>query len=114
MLDPLAKRIALPPPARGREQSESSGSSKSTDQAPRTVDKAAALTCRLAWNHPLPDGNKRAAWASLVMFRDLNGIAWLPGQPDVDEAEAAMLTVAAHDVDEDWLAAWLRQRTRPG
>lgn len=33
-------------------------------------DKAAVLTCRLAWNHPLPDGNKRAAWASLVMFVD--------------------------------------------
>ena len=28
---------------------------------------------RLAWNHPLPDGNKRAAWATLLMFIDLNG-----------------------------------------
>lgn len=37
------------------------------------AEKAAVLTCRLAWNHPLPDGNKRAAWASLVMFLDLNG-----------------------------------------
>lgn len=25
---------------------------------PNVVDKAAVLTCRLAWNHPLPDGNK--------------------------------------------------------
>ncbi len=32
------------------------------------ADKAAVLVCRLAWNHPLPDGNKRAAWASLVML----------------------------------------------
>lgn len=28
---------------------------------PDLVDKAAVLTWRLAWNHPLPDGNKRAA-----------------------------------------------------
>jgi len=39
-------------------------------------DKAAVLVCRLAWNHPLPDGNKRAAWAALVMFLDLNGANW--------------------------------------
>jgi Fic/DOC family len=31
------------------------------DFYPDLVDKAAVLTCRLAWNHPLPDGNKRAA-----------------------------------------------------
>jgi death on curing protein len=35
---------------------------------PNFIDKAAVLTCRLAWNHPLLDGNKRAAWASLVLF----------------------------------------------
>ncbi len=39
---------------------------------PDLYDKAAVLVCRLAWNHPLPDGNKRAAWAALVMFVDLN------------------------------------------
>jgi death-on-curing protein len=30
---------------------------------PELYDKAAVLVCCLAWNHPLPDGNKRAAWA---------------------------------------------------
>ncbi len=45
---------------------------------PEIIDKAAVLTCRLAWNHPLPDGNKRAAWAALVLFLDLNGIVWSP------------------------------------
>ena len=77
---------------------------------PDVVDKAAVLTCRLAWNHPLPDGNKRAAWAALVMFVDLNGGVWDPDPPDVDDAEAAMLAVAAHEVDEAWLAQWLRER----
>ncbi|MHB1486964.1 MAG: type II toxin-antitoxin system death-on-curing family toxin [Acidimicrobiales bacterium] len=79
---------------------------------PDIIDKAAVLTCRLAWNHPLPDGNKRAAWASLVLFLDLNGIVWTPDPPDVDDAEQAMLAVAAHDVDVDepWFADWLRDR----
>jgi death-on-curing protein len=80
------------------------------DFYPDLFDKAAVLTCRLAWNHPLPDGNKRAAWAALVMFVDLNGGAWEPDPPNVDDAEAAMLTVAAHEVDEAWLADWLRER----
>ncbi|MGB5185616.1 MAG: Fic family protein [Acidimicrobiia bacterium] len=30
------------------------------------------LLCRLTWNHPLVDGNKRAAWAALVLSVDLN------------------------------------------
>ena len=68
------------------------------------------LTCRLAWNHPLPDGNKRAAWASLLPFIDLNGGQWIPDPPDVDQAEAAMLAVAAGEVDEAWFAGWLRDR----
>ncbi len=79
---------------------------------PDLLDKAAVLTCRLAWNHPLPDGNKRAAWAALVLFLDLNGMTWEPDPPDVDEAEQAMLAVAAHEVDEGWFAQWLRARVR--
>ena len=67
---------------------------------PDLLDKAAVLTCRLAWNHPLPDGNKRAAWASLVLFIDLNGGHWDPEPPDTDEAEEAMLAIAASEVDE--------------
>ncbi len=79
---------------------------------PDIIDKAAVLTCRLAWNHPLPDGNKRAAWAALVLFLDLNGFVWSPDPPDVDDAEQAMLAVAAHQVDEPWFADWLRRRIR--
>ena len=65
------------------------------DFYPDLIDKAAVLTCHLAWNHPLPDGNKRAGWACLVMFLDLNGVVWDPEPPDVDEAEVAVLSVAA-------------------
>jgi len=82
------------------------------DFYPDLLDKAAVLTCRLAWNHPLPDGNKRAAWAALRMFTDLNGCLWEPDPPDVDEAEEAMVAVAAKKVDEAWFAVWLSERIR--
>ena len=68
------------------------------------------MACRIAWNHPLPDGNKRAAWACLVVFVDLNGGTWLPDPPDVEESVDAMIRVAARSVDESWLAEWLRRR----
>ena len=64
------------------------------DFYPDLIDKAAVLTCRLAWNHPLPDGNKRAAWAALILFLDLNDWTWEPDPPDTDAAESAMLAVA--------------------
>ncbi len=55
-----------------------------TDFYPDLHDKAAVLACRLEWNHPLPDGNKRAAWACLVLFIDLNDGSWNHERPDTD------------------------------
>jgi hypothetical protein len=43
------------------------------------------------------------------MFVDLNGGTWDPDPPHVDEAEQAMLAIAAGEVDEAW-TDWLRQR----
>jgi death-on-curing protein len=80
------------------------------DFYPDISDKAAVLCWRLARNHPLPDGNKRAAWAALVTFIDLNDGRWDPDPPDVDHAERTMLAVAAGEIDEAALADWLRQR----
>jgi death on curing protein len=82
------------------------------DFYPDIYDKAAVLTCRLAWNHPLPDGNKRAAWACMLLFVDLNGGSWDPDPPDVEDAVCSMLDVAARKIDEDSFAGWLRQRVR--
>lgn len=79
------------------------------DFYPDIADKAAVLCWRLARNHPLPDGNKRAAWAALVLFIDLNDGHWDPDPPDVDDAEETMLAVAAGEIDEAALADWLRQ-----
>jgi len=48
---------------------------------PDLFDKAAVLACRLARNHPLPDGNKRATRAGLRMFIDFNGGRGDPDPP---------------------------------
>jgi len=80
------------------------------DFYPDVYAKAAVLACRIAWNHPLPDGNKRAAWACLVLFIDLNNGSWNDGQPDTDDTVDTMFAVAARDVDETAFAAWLRER----
>lgn len=39
------------------------------DFYPDVYDKAAVLVCRLAWNHPLPDGNKRGLGCSRHVHR---------------------------------------------
>jgi death on curing protein len=82
------------------------------DFFPDFVDKAAVLIVRLAWNHPLPDGNKRAAWVALRAFVDLNGWVWNP-RPDIDEAEHAVVALAAGGWDEAATADWLRRHLVP-
>ncbi|RIK10599.1 MAG: type II toxin-antitoxin system death-on-curing family toxin [Acidobacteria bacterium] len=77
---------------------------------PDLFGKAAVLCCRLTWNHPLPDGNKRAAWAALILFIDLNGGRWEPDPPATDDAEAMMIAVASNEVDETRFVEWLRER----
>lgn len=79
---------------------------------PDFVDKAAVLVVRLTKNHPLLDGNKRAAWGSLRLFVDYNGWAFDP-YPSVDEAEEAVLAIAAGTWDEQATARWLRPRLCP-
>ncbi len=75
-----------------------------TEFYPNFVDKAAVLVVRITRNHPLPDGNKRLAWQSLTMFCELNG-----NELDVspDEAVTTMLAIAAGELDEVAVAAWL-------
>jgi death on curing protein len=79
-----------------------------TEFYPDFIDKAAVLLVRLAKNHPLPDGNKRAAWVSMRLFVEINGCTWLTA-PSVDEAEQAVLAVAAGKWGESDAAAWLRR-----
>jgi len=60
-------------------------------------------------NHPLPDGNKRAAWVALRVFIEINGWRWA-NYPSVDESDRAMIAVASGEWDETQMADWLRSR----
>jgi death on curing protein len=83
-----------------------------TEFYPGYVDKAAVLVVRLTKNHPLPDGNKRAAWVALRLFVDVNGWSWSP-MPTVDASEAVMLAIAAGEMSEAEVAVWLREHLSP-
>jgi len=78
------------------------------DLYPDFVDKAAVLLVRLAMNHPLPDGNKRAAWVSMRMFVAINGWSWDP-YPEVDDAERTVMAIASGELGEAAAADWLRR-----
>ncbi len=65
---------------------------------------AAAYAFGIAKNHPFIDGNKRAAFAALIVFLRLNGV---PFAPDVGAATAAMLALAAGSITESELAQWI-------
>jgi death-on-curing protein len=73
------------------------------DLYPDFVDKSAVLVVRLAKNHPLPDGNKRAAWVTLRLFIEINDWRW-SDYPAVDEAEQAVLSIASGDCDQERVA----------
>jgi len=83
-----------------------------SDFYPDFVDKAAVLLVRLVGNHPLPDGNKRAAWVAMRAFVELNDWGWDP-RPAIDDAEQAVLAIAAGDWDEAATADWLRDHLAP-
>lgn len=69
--------------------------------------KAAVLGIRIAMNHPLPDGNKRLAWASVRVFLLINDVQIsFTG----DEAVEVMLRIASGKVEIDEFAEWLRSR----
>ena len=77
------------------------------DLYPEFVDKAAVLLVRLAKNHPLLDGNKRAAWVTLRLFIEMNEWSWNP-YPSIDDSEQAVVSVASGQWNEERTAEWLR------
>jgi death-on-curing protein len=76
------------------------------------IDKAAVLIVRLAKNHSLPDGNKRAAWVALRLFIEINNWTWNT-MPTVDDAEQAVLAIAAGTWNQDDTSTWLRRHLAP-
>jgi death-on-curing protein len=76
---------------------------------PTLVDQAAVLIAHLAQNHPLPDGNKRAAFLLTARFLDANGRRWRPQDVEID---AGMVEgIAAGAATHDDIVAWSEQRT---
>jgi death-on-curing protein len=71
---------------------------------------AAAYGFGIAKNHPFIDGNKRTAFASIVVFLGLNRIE-LDAPPE--EATAIIFSMAAGEVSEDVLACWINEHSRP-
>ncbi len=76
---------------------------------PTLIEKAAVLVERLARNHPLPDGNKRAAFLALERFLAVNGRPLLDADPDTDVPMVER--IAAGDATPVEVARWLEART---
>ena len=77
---------------------------------PDAADLAAAYAFGIARNHPFIDGNKRTAFVAAELFLALNG-----DRLAAEDANCVthMLALAAGDLDEASLAAWLRQHLQP-
>jgi len=76
---------------------------------PNGASLAAAYAFGIARNHPFVDGNKRTAWVLARLFLELNDFTLEYGQAD---AVMKMLALAAGEISEDELAAWLRERLK--
>jgi death-on-curing protein len=69
------------------------------------AELAATYVVGLAANHPFVDGNKRAAFACLLLFLRLNGRRLTADQVS---ATRMMFAVAAGEIGIEDLAAWIR------
>jgi death-on-curing protein len=76
---------------------------------PTLVDKGAVLIEHLARNHPLPDGNKRAAFLTLWLLMELNGRPFIGELPDTDTPMVER--IASGDAALGEIKTWLEQRT---
>ncbi len=77
-------------------------------EKPNVADLAASYTVGLAKNHPFVDGNKRAAFLAMGLFLFGNGYRLTASQSD---ATVTVLAVAAGDIGEEELAAWIRSHS---
>ena len=78
--------------------------------APDTAELAALYALAIARNHPFVDGNKRTAFAAMVLFLSLNGLEL--EAPEV-EATVAALTMAAGEMPDAEFIAWVRAHAEP-
>jgi death-on-curing protein len=80
------------------------------DAYPTLFDKAYALGRGIAYGHPFDDGNKRLAWAAIMLFLSLNGL-----DVAVQRGETApfVSALACGELDRSAFVEWLRPRSRP-
>lgn len=80
------------------------------DAYPTLIEKAAVLLVEhLARNHPLPDGNKRAAFLSVWLFLEING---QPFDGEDTERDVPMVErIAAGEATPNEIIGWLEIRT---
>lgn len=71
---------------------------------------AAAYCFGLAKNHGFVDGNKRAAFLSIITFLGLNAIGFSAAEPDV---VVIMEALASGRLSEDELTAWIKANIAP-
>jgi death-on-curing protein len=75
---------------------------------PDLVTKARVLVIHLTKNHPLPDGNKRAAYLAMIEFLARNG-RWFTAT-DVDATIDMMVKIAGSEVEPAEVEDWIRQQ----
>jgi death on curing protein len=104
---PVVRDVGLLDAAAHRPQASAFGQ----EAYPSINEKAAAQLEAVARNHALVDGNKRLAWAAVVVFYDLNGFVLDP--PSVDEAVELVVAVAGGQVElgklSERLGSWTHQ-----
>jgi len=65
---------------------------------------AAAYAFGIARTPPLVDGNKRAAFVCMMLFLRSSGVCFAPAPAE------AILALAAGELDEERLSAWIGAR----
>lgn len=78
------------------------------DAYPTLVEKAAVLVEHLARNHPLPDGNKRAAFLAAWLFLEANGQPFAGEDADTDVPMVEQ--IAAGEATPNEIIRWLESR----
>jgi len=76
---------------------------------PTLAELAAAYAFGIARNHPFADGNKRAALLATGLFLGTNGISF---KPDKVDAYRVYFALAAGEITEEELAAWIDRNSQ--
>ncbi|MGD0453137.1 MAG: Fic family protein [Solirubrobacteraceae bacterium] len=77
---------------------------------PAMHEKAAVYCSRVATYHPLPDGNKRAAYDVMREFLDRNGMSFTHSPDGLDGTARAIENLAANVLSETDFIAWVLAR----